>query len=204
MTEGLSLGWNCYSAVEGVSKNLRNKKQDGYKTCPFDEMITNYNGVIECIKDDFKYLCDSSYLEIIQIPRNSIHLQEGDKVIYNNKYKFIFNHESPGHADLYIYQNWEKGINHYILNDFEELKKRYERRIQNMKELLNSGKFINFLLNRPNTIKNELDKFKNVINEMYPNLKYNIIVFNTEKKVLYDHLLLMKIPENDEEVIRLL
>jgi GDP-D-mannose dehydratase len=41
-------------------------------------------------------------------------------MIYNKKYNFIFNHESPGHANLFVSQNWTKGINHYIMNDYEE------------------------------------------------------------------------------------
>ena len=51
--EGISLGQNCHSAIVGVSMGLRKTKQNGYKTCPFDEMVTNYKGIIECIKDDF-------------------------------------------------------------------------------------------------------------------------------------------------------
>ena len=27
-----------------------------------------------------------------------------EKLIYNSRYRFIFNHESPGHANLYIKQ----------------------------------------------------------------------------------------------------
>ena len=69
--EGVSLGWNCHSANHGVSIGVRNIKANGYKTCPFDEMVTNYRGIIECILDDFQYLCDNEYLELIQIPKES-------------------------------------------------------------------------------------------------------------------------------------
>jgi hypothetical protein len=67
--EAISLGWNCHSASTGVYMGLRKTKQNGYKTCPFDEMVTNYEGIIECIKDDFKYLCDIEYLELIKITK---------------------------------------------------------------------------------------------------------------------------------------
>ena len=121
--EGISLGWNCDSAKIGVEMAIRNTRLNGYKTCPFDEMVTNYRGIIDCIMDDFQYLCDTRYLELLKIPKESKWLNtngDGDTVIYNNKYKFIFNHESPGHANLFVDQNWEKGINHYIVNDYEE------------------------------------------------------------------------------------
>jgi hypothetical protein len=34
-------------------------------------MITNYKGIIECIKDDFEFLCDIKYLELIKISSKS-------------------------------------------------------------------------------------------------------------------------------------
>jgi hypothetical protein len=54
----ISLGWNCNSAIYGVENSIRKTKKEGYLTCPFDEMVTNYKGIIECIKDDFEFLCD--------------------------------------------------------------------------------------------------------------------------------------------------
>jgi len=170
-SEGISLGWNCHSAVSAVSMGLRTTKQNGYKTCPFDEMITNYKGIIECIKDDFKHLCDIKYLVLIRIPKESKWLNtngDGDVVIYNTKYKFIFNHESPGHGNLFIGQNWSKGINHYIINNYEEFINRYERRIQNIKGLLNSKKYISFIITRPNTELCDISELKQVIQNKYP------------------------------------
>jgi hypothetical protein len=204
--EGISLGWNCHSASTGVSMGIRGTKSNGYKTCPFDEMITNYEGIVECIKDDFECLCDIRHLELIKIPKESKWLNtngDGDVVIYNRKYKFIFNHESPGHANLYISQNWAKGMNHYILNDYEEFVNRYKRRIANIKELLNSGKNIKFILTRPSIEMCDISKLHEVIINKYPFLKFEIVLLDFDKYIFYDHLLLMKIDENDEEVKRL-
>ncbi len=40
------------------------KKQNGYNTCVFDFMVSNYNGIVKCIKEDFNnfknYLLDSN------------------------------------------------------------------------------------------------------------------------------------------------
>ena len=41
---------DCGSAMYGVINNLRTKKEHGYKTCPFDLMISNYNGILEMYK----------------------------------------------------------------------------------------------------------------------------------------------------------
>jgi hypothetical protein len=201
--EGISLGWNCNSAGFGVSMGLRKSKQNGYKTCPFDTMITNYKGIIDCINDDFEYLCDIKYLELIKIPNESKCLT-GDTIIYNNKYKFLFNHESPGHGNLFVIQKWEKGINHYIMNDYEEFIIKYKRRISNIKELLNSGKNITFILTRPNTELCDIGELHKVIKNKYPSLifKFHFLDFPNVSH-FYDHLIAMKIDENDDEIKRL-
>jgi hypothetical protein len=155
-------------------------------------MITNYEGIINCFEDDFRYLCDSEYLELIKIPNESKWLNtngDGDIVIYNKKYNFIFNHESPGHANLYITQNWLKGINHYIEDNYKEFINRYNKRIQNIKELLNSNNNITFILSKPHN--NDTSKLENIIKDKYPQLNFQIIIINCEENIYKDHLLLM-------------
>jgi hypothetical protein len=88
-TISISLGWNCDSAIYGVNNGIRKTKYNGYNTTPFDEMLSNYKGVIECIKDDFKYFCDINYLELIKIPNDSKYLNsfgDGDIIIYNSMF----------------------------------------------------------------------------------------------------------------------
>lgn len=70
MKVGISLGWTCYSAQYATENNIRKFKKDGYKTCPFDKMISNYKGLCQCIQDDFKYFCDPNYLILKKYPRN--------------------------------------------------------------------------------------------------------------------------------------
>jgi hypothetical protein len=50
----ISIGNNCLPAAWGVYTNYRKKKRDGYKTCPFDLMVSNYKGVVKCINENFK------------------------------------------------------------------------------------------------------------------------------------------------------
>jgi hypothetical protein len=197
---GISLGWNCNSAGWGVNNYIREKKENGYKTCPFDIMVTNYVGICECIKDDFKYLCDENYLEILNVSDN-------EQTIYNNKYNFGFNHESPGHANLYITENWEYGKNHFLINNYENLKKRYLNRINNFKEyLLDENNTINFILTTWEKKENDLKDLKEILKIKYPHLKYNLILLNDPngKDYFIKHLRDMRFTENDEELKRLL
>ena len=206
MSESVSLGWNCQSAMTGVSLGIRTTKLNGYQTCPFDEMITNYRGIINCISDNFAYLCDTSYIQLIRIPKESKWLNtngNGDLIVYNSKYNFLFNHESPGHAGLYITQKWKNGIEHYIQNNYEDFISRYTRRITNFINLLNSGKHIHFILHRPNTQLSDICELVNIITIKYPNLKFDFLIFDFDKYIYYDHLILMKLDKNDDEIKRL-
>jgi hypothetical protein len=191
-TIGISLGFNCTAAVVGVETGIRKTKHEGYLTCPFDECVTNLKGVIQCLQDDFKYFTDSRYLILKQY-----HVDHQD-FIYNTRYNFFFNHESPGHADLYKKQNWSGGINHYILNDFEQFKKRYDRRINNFRTYLRTENVhITFLLSRMNCDTTELQA---ALHSYHSPLSFTI--YNVRPplslEALHDHYIFM---EHSEEEI---
>jgi len=187
----ISLGYNCQPAITGVKLALRKTKLNGYNTCPFDECVTNYYGIILCLKENFKYFIDPNYLELYEAIENIGGCKKGEKLLCNTRYKFIFNHESPGHADLYISQKWKNGINHFIDNNYDLFIKRYEKRIENFRQYLSSGENINFLITRYIKNTNELE---NTLNELYPKLNYKIIFFETNetKESLIKHYELLK------------
>jgi hypothetical protein len=174
MIQGISLGWRCSSAVYGVNNNLRLSKNDGYKTCPFDLMVSNYQGMCKCIEDDFKYFCDLKYIELRKCPIMSdlLHNQNDNELwIYNTYYNFVFNHESPGHGSLYKSEMWENGVNHFVNNNFEKFIERYNNRINNFRYYINNCNEINFILDRYNKLPSEL---VNIISTKYPTLKFKI------------------------------
>jgi len=193
---GISLGWNCHSAMWGVNNNLRNKKADGYNTCPFDMMVTNYKGIVECLNDDFKHFYDENCLELIKITEN-------EYSIYNNKYHFGFNHESPGHANLYITEAWPEGINHFINNNYHNFKELYSRRVQNFRSyLLDPNNFINFIITSWNKKQTDIVDLKLAIQKHYPNLKYNVIILNDPNGKEY-YLKHMRDMKYEEEIQRI-
>ena len=189
MEESISLGWNCESASKGVSLGIRKTRENGYKTCPFDECITNYEGILLCIKEDFKYFCDLNYLKLIPAKFSTGGIIKDELLIYNIRYNFIFNHESPEHGNLYIKQNWQGGKNHYIDNNFFLFIERYTRRINNFREYINNYK-ITFIIGK---VDNDFSKLNEIIKIKYPNLKFNILSYipSVPLNLFEEHNLLM-------------
>lgn len=196
---GISLGWRCKSASEGVQLGIRKRKNEGYLTCPFDLIMSNYPGIIKCIEDDFKFFCDTNYLGIVQSK------ESGDNLIINKYYNFVFNHESPGHADLYIHEKWNGGINHFIDNDYKEFKDRFNRRIANFKNYLQDpNNIIVFIIERHNTNNDNINDIKNVLNKMYPFLQYEFYFLDPTNDInIKEHMLFIGVDPDSEEIKRL-
>lgn len=170
---GISLGWNCHTTEVAVRRGLRALKENGYKTCPFDLMISNYEGVIQCLYDDFKDLTNPEYLKLV--PNDTT----DELSLINVKYKFCHNHESVGHANLHITENWEGGKTHFVDNNFEKFIERLNRRVQNFRDYMNSGKHINFLIT---DFDENLSELHTCIKTKYPMLSYSIIRVELEER----------------------
>lgn len=175
MTIGISLGWNCHTTTMGVTYGLRALKKDGYKTCPFDLMVSNYEGIIQCLYDDFKDFTNPYYLKLIQ----DVNYPD-EMTIINTKYNFVHNHESPSliQYDPYQVSTWKHGKNHFINNNFELLIERLRNRVNNFREYLKSGEHINFLITDFDT---QLLEMHTCIQTLYPTIQYSIIRFDLER-----------------------
>ena len=189
-TEAISLGWNCESAGKGVQLGIRKTKANGYQTCPFDECITNYDGIVLCLKEDFKHFCDIAYLQIIPAAFSTGGIVKNEPLLYNTRYNFIFNHESPEHANLYLSQSWSGGKNHYVDNNFALFIERYNRRIESFRTYLDNNK-ITFVIGKNDDNISELSE---TIKEKYPKLNYDIMCYrpNDTITVVEEHHILMK------------
>ena len=183
MSVGISLGWNCHTTTMAVQHGLRDLKENGYKTCPFDLMVTNYEGVIQCLYDDFKDFTNPEYLKLVPVT-NQMYLKDfpnntDDMMLINTKYKFCHNHESVGHANLYITENWPGGRTHFTDNNYEKLIERLIRRVQNFRDYMNSGNHINFLIT---DFDKNLTELHTCIKTMYPTLNYTITRYDLETR----------------------
>lgn len=185
----ISLGWNCYPAIRGVELGIRARKIDGYHTCPFDEALTTYTGVVDCIATDFS---DFFNLSLKDIPITAKYCT-GDTLIWNQSYRFLFNHESPGHANLWSTQGWPGGKYHYVTDDYRAFRERYTRRIQHFRDYIFSGETIQFLISYPSP---NLTELHSVLQEHYPDLTYSIRRFDPSDtsgiEHYQEHMLLME------------
>jgi len=168
---GISLGNACETAEWSVQNGFRQRKEDGYQTCPFDLMVSNYKGIIECIYSDFADFCNPEYLSLVEI--------NSERMIINVKYNFGFNHESPDHANLYLHENWPEGNMHFVNNNYAHFIERYNKRIKSFyKYIMNPQNYIVFIIKfkydiNPNDNCSEL---REAINSKFPHLQYEIIV----------------------------
>ena len=171
---GISLGNDCNAAMFGVKNNYRKTKADGYKTCVFDLIVSNYKGIAKCILEDFNNFTNITYLKYIE------NIEEPSKnIIINTHYNFCFNHETPGHADLYLHENWAEGKNHFINNNYKHFIDRFNNRINNFKNYLkDDNNIITFIIdfkNEPNP-NDDFKELRDAFRLKYPNLLYKIVV----------------------------
>lgn len=169
----ISIGNVCNSSVYCTKNKLKPTKQEGYKTCPFDLMVSNINGIIKCFNEDFKDFLNPNFLKF----------SDPDLLIHT-KYGFSFNHEVPinimpngNTVNIYEEQKWAEGPKHFIKDNFKNFIKRYTDRINNLKYYCNNYK-INFVLEYYYDKKNEkqLDELKNAIKNRFPDLIFDIVI----------------------------
>jgi len=190
----ISLGNRCDTAIWAVENKFRENRENGYKTCPFDLCVSNYEGVVDCIKDDFLHLTDLNFLTLEYYGYKDIEVLNAfpkQLLIYNTKYNFCFNHESPCHANLDEIQEWANGPTHFIDNDCTLFIERYNQRVQNFRNYLNdSNNHIVFMFkwdkcngsdkcngtDKCNDRSDDCIELRNVLNIKYPKLSYSIYI----------------------------
>ena len=115
----ISLGWNCSPAAYR-GNTLQFLKGNGYLTCPFDLGVTPFQGLCQCLLDDF----DETKFFNLRIEYDNINKQ--DCIL--NEYNMWFNHESEEfHGDEKV--KWYPGK--FSENNFALFKQRYTNRIAN-------------------------------------------------------------------------
>jgi hypothetical protein len=177
---GISLGFNCTAAVYGVQHGLRNTREHGQKTCPFDECITEYEGMLACLSSDFEGFTDPDNLELREGP--SPPGTRGETLIYHKKYHIVFNHESPGHGNLYKTQAWPGGRTHFVDDGFARFRERYDARIASFRAYVSApGARVRFLVAKETP---DVSALHAVLRTSYPALAYEVVHVLLDERAL--------------------
>nr|QOI90620.1 hypothetical protein HWQ62_00489 [Pyramimonas orientalis virus] len=187
----LSLGQNCQSLVNLVNDKHVPLKSNGRRTCLFDLSLTSYYAICELFENTFDLttflnfrLIDNPHGEKFcqtHIDDNERHLLFNPKTglpygqIVINEMGCMFNHESPGHPELYHTERWTSKTM-FVDDDFKLLKDRYTTRRDNLKEYIRQAIENNYEINFVLTTFVIPRKLDSIIQVKYPSLKYTIIV----------------------------
>lgn len=171
----VSLGSDCLFKTFMTELGYKKRRSQGERTMPFDLAIHSYNSVLHFLKYGF-----NNYINDDDLYEN----KEG--LLCNKRWNTVFVHESNHFKDIsYIDDCWKKETLEYnfIDNNYLELKKRYNRRIKDLKETLleNKNSFILFCFHtRCNEHCAELYTF---IKENYKSAY--LFVLNTHHEPIY-------------------
>ncbi len=154
----ISLGGACQPAIHLRQNGLR---KNAY---PFDWINTSAKSLCLLLENDFQNFFDKEHIAEANIPYS------GGKCYMNKRYNILFFHEFKDENDF--------------KNNFEKVKEKYERRIKRFYEALHSGQPIFFIRHIMTRI--ETDELNNLIQNKFPNLKYNLLVIDSSEEVKQD------------------
>jgi hypothetical protein len=172
----ISLGYNCEPRIY-IKKKLKLTKNNGYKSCPFDLCITNFDALCKCIETNFEKFFDE--LKLIPGSNTEGNMEKTDLCGLNiiNYYNIIFNHESPTHSHLFF--EGKNDDEYYTRNNFLKFRERYENRITNFFNYIKNNDNIIFLYKKnPNDNINDekINYLNNLLKEKYQkNIKINVL-----------------------------
>ena len=188
----ISLGQNCEPVEKAIRNRTMKSKKQGRKTCVFDLMVTSYNALLKLIESNFTIFFDD--VKLIENPKNikfktkdnslsysTVYKKPYGRIITNNKLGIIFNHESPGHPSLHHTEKWDNQ-NMYVENNFNKFKIRYSNRINAFQNYIKDSDEVIFLIYTIYFPR----KLDTIIKKTYPNLKYKIHVYYSNKSMIND------------------
>ena len=157
--EIISLGWNCQPRTYLTQNGLIPDKKHGRLSMVFDLTVHHTRGLIKILKSNF-----SNYFEDIEY---GFYKPFGLNFWQNKKYDIVFNHDS-------IFKE----------HDFEKLKLRYQTRIKNFKNAINSNKFLFFVHNLDETAGEEyIKELYDTLKTLCANKPFKLLIWSTFKNI---------------------
>ena len=150
----VSIGGDCDSRMM-IKSGLGYSKANGYKTCPFDLLLSTFVSARYHIETDFLEFFDGLHI----IPSCPVGCEvcvrgpHAGRGLISNKTGIVFEHESPTHAHLFegkgspSGEDFERALakndtDFFVRNDFAELKKKYKERIVNFRNVIKENEEI--------------------------------------------------------------
>lgn len=145
----ISLGANCAPA-----RNFeRNKLTEAF--FPFDWCISEFESIYKALEEDFHDYFKRENLKIFELAPNVTH-----RTFRDTLYKIIYPHDFSSDKEP--------------MHDYEQIKKKYYRRIDRFYRALSLGKKVYFF--RTGVTKEEAHKLNTLIRTKFPKLNYTLIV----------------------------
>lgn len=149
--EVISLGTACQAAWQLEGNGMRRLAY------PFDWLVTPFHGLIPFIINQGAGFLDKDKIEIVKtLPGKATFLHVADLT-----YDIHFIHDFHGTE---------------IIDNYDKIKNKYDRRIQRFFTLLQSNKKILFF--RVQITRDEAIVLDNLIHTTYPNLEYTLVAIN--------------------------
>lgn len=167
----ISLGPDCQVAGQLRIANIRTQ------AFPFDWMATHsFEGVFKVLQEDFKHFLNKNFL-----------VKDTDQIrVLNTHYNILFVHDFPTVENPVVNEfNYASKIPDNFLDYVDEVKKKFDRRITRVRDLLRS---INhkLLLIRTSLLPNQALTLSNFLTKNYPKLNYTIVSVHNNPNLNYN------------------
>jgi len=157
------LGNDCLPRSLMTTSGYMKTKSEGQLTLPFDLMMSKTYLNIEHIKGKFENFLQFSVAPVVSL---------GNCIVSNNSSDMVFNHQSK------VVTNNEM----FSVNNFEEMKKMYKRRIGNWNEYVTNDHNILFICHLYD--ENPVEVFEHLVN-IYPNMQFKLFCICINKQTKY-------------------
>jgi len=169
----VSLGWNCFPALNFNKSSLR------YASFPFDWNQTSFYGLYHLLENSFADFLNPEYL---------VYERPGSAGILNIKHAIAFSHDFPVVRDA-------QGIDHVVDNYVDyipEIQEKYDRRIKRLYAVCSMAKHVYFFRtcsqwSYDNQLgKREVEMLRDLLRRLFPQNNWTLVVINREDSYRHD------------------
>lgn len=183
----ISLGDNCITASAIESQGYR------VAAFPFDWCITPMHSILSCFTEDF-----ARHLESPQAGHGS-----SSETMVKDAYGIEYRHDFPTEDMPNVTESDgidrpERRLKHNWLDSLDDVKSKYTRRIQRMRDLCNNPVSRIVFVRHGGITQSDAEQFVEIVKEQYPNLKFKLLVVNAAIHPTRPEIVLGKVEHHKE------